>query len=141
MRSHLNKEQRIARRKNWQESLVKKGNKIKDNKKNVLCPRCIFKEQDLTLSSQGYFTPCCWFDDELYRNQPWVDSFFNSHLNIKNHENIQDIFDSKEWVDFWDMLLNRPEEAPPICYEYCAAPQGDKEILEKTDDYEVIRRH
>jgi len=140
MKSHLNKEQRIARKKNWQENLIAKGNKIKQNG-DTLCPRCIFKDQDLTLNSQGYFTPCCWLDDELYRNQPWVDSFFSEHLNITNHDNIQDIFDSKEWVEFWDMLLNRPEDAPPVCYEYCASPQGDKETLDKTYEYEYIRKH
>lgn len=141
MKSHLTKEQRIAKKQHWQQDLVEKGNRIKNDEKNILCPRCIYKEQDLTLNSQGYFTPCCWLDDELYMNQPWVPDFFKPHLNIANNDNIQDIFDSKEWADFWDMLLNRPEDAPPVCYEYCASPQGDKETLEKTHDFEIIRKH
>ena len=62
-------------------------------------------------------------------------------MHIENNENIQDIFDSKEWTEFWDMLLNRPEEAPPVCYEYCASPKGDKETLEKEGNIEVRRKH
>ncbi len=135
----LTKEQQIAKKAAWQQRLVDKGNAVKKN--NSLCPRCIFKEQDFVLSSEGYFTPCCWLDDELYRSQPYVNDFFKEHLNIENNENIQDIFDSKEWQDFWDILLNRPEDAPPVCYEYCASRQGDKEYLKSVGNINIIRKH
>jgi hypothetical protein len=137
----LTEEHQIEKKKEWQIRLVTKGEKIKaDNNKN-LCPRCIFKEQDFTLSSEGYFTPCCWLDDELYKNQPWVDTLFRPHLNINNHNNIQDIFDSDEWKDFFNMLINDPNSAPPVCYEYCASEVGDKEELESNDDFVVFRKH
>ena len=135
----LTREEQLKKKAQWQQELIEKGNAIK--KKNILCPRCIFKEQDFVLTSEGYFTPCCWLDDELYRNQPHVNNFYKPHLNIENNENIQDIFDSKEWEDFWDMLLNRPEEAPPVCYEYCASAQGDYEIISKNENVAVIRKH
>lgn len=135
----LNKEQQIKKKLNWQQKLIDKGNRIKET--NSLCPRCIFKEQDFVLSSEGFFTPCCWLDDELYRNQPYVNDFYKEHLNIENNENIQDIFDSEEWKNFWDILINRPKEAPPVCYEYCASEQGDYDIQEAADNYEIIRKH
>ena len=136
----LSKEQQLKEKTEWQQRLIDKGNSIK-NKGIKLCPRCIYEDQEITLSSEGFFTPCCWLDDELYRVQPYVTDFFNENLNIENNSNIQDIFDSDEWKNFWDILLNSPEEAPPVCYEYCASSQGDKEILEKDGDIEVIRKH
>lgn len=135
----LTKEQQIKKKKIWQQELIDKGNDLKKNHK--LCPRCIFKDQELVLSSEGYFAPCCWLDDELYRNQPYVNDFFQPHLNIENNDNIQDIFDSDEWKNFWDMLLNRPEDAPPVCYEYCASKQGDYQILSADDNALTIRKH
>lgn len=141
MKNKLTEEQRIKKKTKWQQELIDKGNAVKANKNNELCPRCIFKDQDLTLNSQGYFTPCCWLDDELYRNQPMVNNFYKPHLHIDQNENIQDIFDSSEWVEFWDILLNRPEDAPPVCYEYCASEKGDKEILKRTIDTAIIRKH
>jgi len=137
----LSKEQQIKEKTDWQQRLIYKGNSIKNNGQK-LCPRCIYEDQEITLSSEGYFTPCCWLDDELYRVQPHVNDFFAAHLNIENNDNIQDIFDSKEWKNFWDMLINRPEDAPPVCYEYCASKQGDKELVDVQDDkFAVIRKH
>ena len=136
----LTKEQRDRKKDNWQKRLIAKGNSIKKN--STLCPRCIFEDQEITLSSEGYFSPCCWFDDELYRNQKHVGDLFQPHLNIENNDNIQDIFDSKEWQTLWEILLNRPEDAPPICYEYCADKKGDYEILKKEGDLiSHIRKH
>lgn len=135
----LSKEAQIKKKTDWQQRLIAKGNRIKEN--NPLCPRCIFKDQDLVLSSEGYFTPCCWLDDELYRNQIYVNDFFQPHLNIENNDDIQDIFNSAEWQNFWDILINHPEDAPPVCYEYCASKQGDYDIQEKKENYEIIRKH
>ena len=27
----------------------------------------------------------------------------------------------REWTDFYDMLKNKPEQAPPVCKEYCGS--------------------
>lgn len=138
----LTKEERLIKKKEWQQKLVNKGTLIKNNKKNKLCPRCIYSDQNMVLSSEGYLSPCCWLDDELYRNQPYVNDFFQPHLNIENNKNIEDIFNSKEWKNFWDMLINHPEDAPPVCYEYCASKKGDQEIIEeKNNDIGIIRVH
>lgn len=128
-------------KKEMQEYFFKRGNDLKKDKKSIFKPRCIYEEQEITLSSEGFFTPCCWLDDELYRVQPWINNFFQTHLNIENNENIEDIFESKEWKDFWHMLLNNPENAPPVCYEYCASRKGDQEKKGMTETYNVIRKH
>ena len=33
----------------------------------IMWPKCIYSEQEPCLSSEGFFTPCCWFDDEALR--------------------------------------------------------------------------
>ena len=139
MKNKLTKEQKIVKKEAWQQKLLNKGNAVKQ--KNSLCPRCIFKEQDFVLSSEGYFAPCCWLDDELYRSQPYVNDFFQPHVNIENHDNIQDIFDSDEWKNFWDILLNHPEDAPPVCYEYCSSDKGEKEYKHKDENISIISKH
>lgn len=142
-REKLTEAQKVQKKKRMQQEFLEKGLRQKQDKSKILCPRCIFNDQEITLSSEGFFTPCCWLDDELYRNQPYVNDFFKPHLNIEMHDNIQDIFDSKEWKDFWEILLNRPEDAPLVCYEYCASQKGDKEYLEQDDNNltSVIRKH
>lgn len=141
MKSNLTEEQRTQKKIEWQQQLIRKGDEIKFNSKNKLCPRCIYNTQHLTLSSQGYFTPCCWLDDELYRNQPFVNDFFNPSLHIENNENIQDIFDSDIWKKFWNILMHHPEQAPPVCYQYCASELGDNLVVEKKDNYEIVKQH
>jgi len=39
------------------------------------------------------------------------------------------------------MLLNNPENAPPVSYEYCASRKGNKEKKEITETYIVERKH
>ena len=133
---------RLENKEDFENKLIKRGNDLKKDKNSVLKPRCIYDDQQITLSSEGFFTPCCWLDDELYRVQPWVDTFFQSHLNIENNENIEDIFESKEWKDFWEMLINNPDNAPPVCYEYCASSKGDSErSINRDENFLVERRH
>ena len=121
---------------------IDKGNKIKNNHNTSLRPKCIEEDQDITLSSRGFFTPCCWLDDELYWNQPWVDKFYEEHLNITENKDIKDIFLSREWLDFYTMLKNNPQDAPPVCYEYCGgAIETDKITnIENYDNMQIITR-
>ena len=106
------------------------------------CPKCIYKKQEATLSCNGFFTPCCWVDDVLYRDQDWIKTLFKEKLNIKNNENVEDIFKSKEWTDFYDMLKNKPEQAPPVCKEFCGSDWNeDKEKKIIVNGIEVIETH
>ena len=78
-------------RKKRRESLEQKGNAIKNDPSTKLRPKCIVEDQDITLSSRGFFTPCCWLDDELYWHQPWIEKFYSEHLNIEKNEDIKEI--------------------------------------------------
>ena len=86
--------------------------------RHILNPRCINTDQQICLSARGFLTPCCWFDDNL-KNEPWLNNFFLDHLNIANNENVEDIFNSKEWTDFFHMIKYNPADAPPTCKRMC----------------------
>ena len=105
----------------------RKNKNLQTTEKFNINPKCINEYQQICLSSSGYFTPCCWFDDELYRDQPWVKTLFREHLKIENNESLEDIFNSKEWTELFDMLINNPKDAPPICKKMC----GSELITEK----------
>lgn len=135
----LSAEEKIQLKEKWVKGLEKRGikNKILSNFK----PRCIYENQEITLSSEGYFTPCCWTDDELYNQQPWINSFFLPHLHIDNNDTVEQIFNSKEWRRFFKMLLKNPNNAPPVCFEYCASAKGDHEILKSDKHGVTMRQH
>jgi len=47
-------------------------------------------------------------------------SLFKEHLKLQNNEKVENIFKSKEWTDFYNMLRNNPKEAPGVCYKFCS---------------------
>ena len=106
------------------------------------CPKCIYHDQEVTLSCNGFFTPCCWVDDELYRDQDWIKTLFKEHLKLENNENVEDIFKSREWIDFYDMLKNKPEQAPPVCKNYCGSNWNEKrEVIKRLNGIQVKEKH
>ena len=116
---------------------------VKEKLQNRLNPQCFDPDQSICLSSGGFFTPCCWFDDELYKSQYWVSTFFRDHLDIEKNESVEDIFNSPEWKSFFDMLINNPSDAPPICHKMCGHQLEPERYLEKgslADDHTVSLR-
>lgn len=82
--------------------------------------------QQICLNHAGYFTPCCWFDDEAVRkNYEIVDKFFDPSLHIDNNEKVEDIVEGNFWKDFFEMLYYNPEKAPGICYKMCGVNIGE----------------
>tara|TARA_A100001035_G_scaffold241246_1_gene207133 strand:- start:4180 stop:4503 length:324 start_codon:yes stop_codon:yes gene_type:complete len=107
----------------------------------MLFPRCIHTDQEITLSSLGFFTPCCWVDDELYKDHPAIIALWNEHLHLDNNEDIQDIFDSEEWKNLWDILINSPDNAPRVCKKYCGNSLGETQVEILDDGNQIINKH
>jgi len=36
-----------------------------------------------------------------------------------DYDNIADIIQSKEWIDFYILLREEPDKAPPVCHHKC----------------------
>jgi hypothetical protein len=123
----LNKEKKLEKLRKHKAKEYKKKYKTSSKTSSKIYPKCIYSGQQICLSSSGYFTPCCWFDDELYRKQPWVNTIFREHLKIENNETLDDIFNSKEWTNLFNMLINNSQDAPAVCKKMC----GSKLITEK----------
>lgn len=84
----------------------------------MLKPKCIIKDsngdvQCLGHSAEGYITPCCWMNDNSTM-------FYQEKLKISNNKSIKDITQSKEWIEFYQMLIDEPEKAPWVCHKYCS---------------------
>ena len=91
---------------------------------DTLIPKCLIPGTDgntqcLGHSAEGYLTPCCWLGMRSPRLGIAEDIFFQDKLKISNNDSIFDIIYSKEWIDFFNLLLETPEKAPKICYAKC----------------------
>jgi len=94
----------------------------------VLRPRCIHDGQCLGHSAQGYITPCCHMDSHDRSRDYAYDIFYQEKFNINNNKDIKSITQSKEWIDFYTMLQERPEDAPPICKKICGNNKEARDI-------------
>ena len=98
----------------------------------VLKPKCINSEnpddaQCLGHSAQGYLTPCCFIDSRPLSRGIAQDIFYQEKFKISNVKNIKEITQSKEWVEFYTMLQEHPEQAPRTCWKVCNEDSvGDK---------------
>jgi hypothetical protein len=103
----------------------------------VLKPKCLNpdiqgKAQCLGHSARGYLTPCCmvavtvskytveWIDGDPNTKDAAHDIFFQEKLKIINNNNIIDIIQSKEWLDFYKLLQEEPDKAPLVCHKHCS---------------------
>ena len=80
----------------------------------VLRPKCIVKDKNndvqcLGHSAEGYIIPCCWMNDN-------TTIFYQEKFKISNNASIKSITQSKEWIDFYKMLIDEPEKAPFTCH-------------------------
>ena len=91
----------------------------------MLKPKCIVPDENgniqcLGHSAQGYITPCCWIDSEPKSRGIAQDIFYQEKMKISNNDDIKDITQSKEWIDFYTLLQDTPEKAPRVCFIKCS---------------------
>tara|TARA_B100001996_G_scaffold358766_1_gene323551 strand:- start:617 stop:934 length:318 start_codon:yes stop_codon:yes gene_type:complete len=91
--------------------------------KNKFRPKCLSHKAPIAYSAEGYIIPCCWSDrtggSTLKKREYQL--FYEESLHIDNNESINDILLSNTWLEFFDMLRNRPEEAPKHCHRKCTS--------------------
>jgi hypothetical protein len=91
-------------------------------------PQCL-KGKQVAFINKGFFTPCCqidgWRQLEPFKELGFLDEEFHIS-NLKTQEDISTIFESKIWQDFYNNLLENPEEAPWVCKKVCGYKDGKK---------------
>ena len=90
-----------------------------------LYPRCLseVERKEPTLSSTGYVFPCCWADSPTFAG---MENLVQPHLNISNVNDVEDIILSPEWDQFFNDLIEFPENAPLVCKKYCCTTKSFK---------------
>ena len=90
--------------------------------------RKIGETQGLGHSAQGFILPCCWMDTPPMQRDKKQEIFYQEKFKISNVDDIKkDILESKEWVEFYLMLQQHPDQAPKVCYKNCGKDVvGDK---------------
>jgi len=91
----------------------------------VLKPKCIIPDekgntQCLGHSAQGYLQPCCFIDAYPKIRGIAQSIFYQEKMKISNNDNIKDIIQSKEWLDFFTLLQETPDKAPQVCHKMCS---------------------
>lgn len=94
----------------------------------VWAPECLNDTpKEFGHSALGFITPCCWCDKifdapefiKMEKRDPKLAMLYRDHLKIENNKSIREIFESEEWQQFYQSLLNGPEEAAETCKKYC----------------------
>ena len=90
-----------------------------------LKPKCInahnvLEAQSLGHSAQGHITPCCFIDAYPQKRGVAQDIFYQDKFKISNVKNIKEITQSKEWVEWYLMLQQHPDQSPKVCWKVCS---------------------
>lgn len=101
---------------------------------DIIYPRCIRGGRDPAFTVRGFFLPCCWCDNQASYDEFDYLGFFHEDLHIdslKNVDDIRGVFQSDEWLHFYDILENKQREAPKTCKQHCGISNG--KVRSKTD--------
>lgn len=102
----------------------KNGNIVSDKQSQHFLPKCVYAgKRDLAYSVTGHITPCCWTN--VSWDQPYLKDIFAQENHIDNFDKIEDIFQTDAWNNFFHMLQNNPNDAPPTCIEKCSVAIND----------------
>ena len=83
-------------------------------------PQCLVEEPtSIGHSPLGYITPCCYTSVNNPEKHEGISQLYAEHLKISNVDSIEEIIFSDEWLEFFDMLKNRPAAWPRICIKIC----------------------
>lgn len=86
-----------------------------------LKPKC-FGRTEYGYSAMGYITPCCWIDEGNIEKQ--YPQLFNKNTHMNNFKNMEELLQTKEWKNFYDVLKNNPKNAPQKCWDQCSTKSG-----------------
>ena len=74
-------------------------------------PKCLYELQPAAYTSDGYMLPCCWMDDPPVYRYIKECGLKDEELLLSNNDRLDDIFTSDQWENFFNTLLNDPNNA------------------------------
>ena len=111
----------------------KKNDKVKSQ---ILNPKCMLSDRSMSYTNEGNIMPCCWTNTVNYQTQDSNEALINlmkKKLHIDNNKSVDDILNSDEWKDFWDLLKNNPQNAPDKCKQMCSGPINENVEMDLYD--------
>jgi len=88
-----------------------------------LDPKCLNNKMQVALTNKGELIPCCYCDTKLTRQDPKFQQLLKVS-KISNYDTIEEIYLTKEWIDFKKDLEN--DKGPFACFNTC--PKKDDKI-------------
>ena len=90
----------------------------------MLDPKCLKEDHAFYYSSEGYILPCCFTD--CTEKESEIQELIKDKFKLENIDKIEDVLNSDEWVNFFNLLSNEPNKSPKICQNYCKKGYVDK---------------
>ena len=91
-------------------------------------PHCIHLGKPMGYSAHGHILPCCWANND----DPGFSSLQKESLKLECNDSVNEIFQSTEWQEFYEILTKCPEKAPATCWKYCG--NGPEYRIKETAD-------
>jgi len=70
-------------------------------------------------TSDGYMLPCCWLDDPQVLRYVKKSGLKDPKLAVENISSLEEIFGSDAWENFFQKLVNDPDNCSYICKKKC----------------------
>ena len=86
--------------------------------KGKFVAQCMNGKMQIAMNNRGVLMPCCWCDHEHTLSTPLFKKM-EKVSKVAEADSIEDILFSDEWIEFFDMIKNRPEDWPDICVKIC----------------------
>lgn len=88
-----------------------------------IIPKCLAfntkNNKGAAYTSDGFMLPCCWLDDPPVHRHIKMCGLRDEELLLSRNERLEDIFTSDQWENFFQTLLNNPENASYMCKKKC----------------------
>ena len=116
-------------------------NQIDELMKNEIDAKCLdSRQQAFGLTNRGELIPCCWVDTGYNRDHPTFQKLVKVS-NIADHDSIEDILMTDEWIEFTENLFNG--KGMPVCHHVCKkrkTAQHKKEIFIDDNGNPYVKR-
>jgi MoaA/NifB/PqqE/SkfB family radical SAM enzyme len=104
------------------EYLKPKEGFAKKETRNDFRPQCL-EDKEYGWDYKGRLLPCCWFWKPQNEHLTFS-NIMDDKFKIDKVNNVEEIVNSKEWIEFHRMLKENPENAPDICKYKCGVRGG-----------------